>query len=155
MDSDTTSSPVDAPRSLVTAGKRHRTTKGKPSVPNQKAGDARWGWRKGNVNHRTIQQKSQKSTEAKAHGMMAGVKQQGYGDPCGGNMVGSSRQKGGMEHHHKKATRMERVAKDRPFKTNGDCRKMGNLEVAPRQPVPRGLNPQSEGRWGGMYIRLS
>jgi hypothetical protein len=134
MDSGSPSSPADATMSLVTDGKCRRTKKGKAfGSPTKKSGKVCWGRLKGNFSHRIIQHKAQHSTEAKARGATAGVKQQGYGDPRGGHVVSSSRQQVDMGYQHQKADRRKRAANDRPPDTNGDCRETHNLEVAPRQ----------------------
>jgi hypothetical protein len=95
------------------------------------------------------------SKGAKARATMAGVKQQGYGDPRGGHVVGSIRQQAGTGNQHQKATRGERKAKNRPPDNDGDCREMRNLKVAPRQLIPPHRNPRSEGRRLGIQIHLS
>jgi hypothetical protein len=79
VDSGSPSSPVDATSSLVTDDKRRRTMKGKAfGSPTKKLANS--------VGH-TIQHKVQNSTGTKARGTTTGVKQQEFGDSCGGHVA--------------------------------------------------------------------
>jgi hypothetical protein len=86
MNSDSPLSPADATRIRVTDGKRRRKRKGCWFL-NQKSCEGCWWKLKGNFSSHTIQHKAQNSTGKKSHGTMAGVKQQEFGDPCGGHVV--------------------------------------------------------------------
>jgi hypothetical protein len=97
--------------------------------PNLKSGEVCWGQLEGQFGCHIIQYKAQDSTGPKAGGQTAFVFQQGFGDPCGGDVVDGTRYKTRLGTNIFKQLGGGRSAEIRSPDSNRDRRKTHDLEI--------------------------